>query len=50
MEDDRAGDVFLKFLVDFPNQLLALGDVSFLRLLAEQLLDVLVAVVGVVAL
>src|SRR5882672_3354423 len=48
VEDDRAGDVFLKLLVDFPNQLLALGDVGLLGLLVEQLLDVLVAIVGVV--
>src|SRR5664279_6016487 len=49
MEDDRPGHVFLKLLVDVPDQLLALGNVGLLGLLVEQLLDLLVAVVGVVA-
>jgi hypothetical protein len=50
VEDDRTSDVLLQLLVDLPDQLLALLDIRFLRLLVEQLLDVLVAVVGVVAL
>src|SRR5260370_22111717 len=50
VEDDRPGDVFLKLLVDFPNQLLARGETGLLGLLIEQLLDLLVAVIGVVAL
>src|SRR5882724_4883330 len=50
VEDDGAGHVFLQFLVDVPDQLLALGDVGLLRLLVEQLFDLLVAIVGVVTL
>src|SRR5207244_3320730 len=36
VEDDRAGRVFLKFLVDLPDQLLALGDVGLHRLLVDR--------------
>jgi hypothetical protein len=50
VEDDRPRHVLLQLLVDLPHQLLALVDVGLLRLLVEQLLDLLVAVVGVVAL
>src|SRR5450759_3325520 len=50
VEDDRPRDVFLKLLVDFPHQLLALGDVGLLGLLVEQLLDVGIAVIGIVSL
>src|SRR5882672_6169573 len=50
VEDDRARHVLLQFLVDFPDQLLALLLVGFGGLLVEQLLDFLVAVVGVVPL
>jgi hypothetical protein len=50
VEDDRTGDVFLKLLVDLPAQLLALCDVDLLRLLVEQLFDLLVAVIGIVPL
>jgi hypothetical protein len=49
MEDDRAGDVFLQFLVDVPHQLLALVDIGLLRLCIEEFFDLLVALVGVVA-
>src|SRR5258708_4796621 len=48
MEDNGTSDVFLKLLVDLADQLLALGDVGLLGLLIEQLLDVGVAVIGVV--
>jgi len=47
VEDDRTSYVLLQLLVDLPDQLLALLDVRFLRLLVEQLFDVLVAVVRV---
>src|SRR6516225_11759869 len=50
VEDDRTGDVLLQLLVDHPDQLPALPDVGFLRLLVEQLFDLLVAIAGVVAL
>ena len=50
VEDDRTSDVLLQLLVDLPDQLLALLDIRFLRLLVEQLFDVLVAVVRVVPL
>jgi hypothetical protein len=50
VEDDRPGDVFLQLFIDVPDQLLAPGDVGLLGLFVEQLLDVLVAVVGVVPL
>src|SRR5712692_4882675 len=50
MEDDGTSDVLLKLLVDFPDQLLAFGDVGLLGLLIEQLLDIGVAVIGVVSL
>ena len=50
MEDDRPRDVFLQLPVDLPDQLLALVDVCLFRLLVEQLLDVLVAIVGVIPL
>ena len=50
VEDDRTSDVLLQLLVDLPDQLLALLNVRFLRLLVEQLFDVLVAVVRVVPL
>src|SRR4051794_27131180 len=50
IEQDRPRHVFLQLLVDLPNQFLALGGIGLLRLRVEQLLDVLVAVVGVIAL
>src|SRR6516162_8017241 len=50
VEDDRTSDVLLQLLVDLPDQLLALLDIRFLRLLVEQPFDVLVAVVRVVPL
>src|SRR3954454_19337721 len=48
--DDRPRAVFLQFLVDVPDQTLALLLVGFRRLLLEQLLELAVAVAGVVAL
>src|SRR4030088_2148977 len=50
VEDDRTSDVFLELLVDFPHLLPALGNVGFLGLLIEQLLDLFVAVIGIVSL
>src|SRR6185437_9259103 len=50
VEDDRSRDVFLQLLVDLPDELLALADIGLLRLLVKQLLDLLVAVIGVVPL
>jgi len=41
VEDDRARHVLLQFLVDLPDQFLALGDVDLGGLLVEQLLDFL---------
>src|SRR5690606_39591951 len=50
VEDDRTRRIFLQLLVDLPNQLLALLDVGFGRLLVEQLLQLRIAIVRVVAL
>src|ERR1700737_158260 len=50
VENDGARPLFLKLLVDLPDQLLALRNIGLHRLLAEQLLDILVAVIGVVPL
>ncbi len=50
MEDDRTRDVLLQLLVDLPDQLFALLDIGLFRLLVEQLLDVLVTIVGIVPL
>src|SRR5438094_7811477 len=48
--DDRARAIFLQFLVDIPDQALSLLLVGFRRLLLEQLLELAVAIAGVVAL
>ena len=50
MQDHRPCDVLLQLLVDLPNKPLALLDIRFRGLLIEQLLELLVAVVGVIAL
>ena len=50
VQDDRPRHVLLQLAVDLPHQLLALLEVGLRRLLVEQLLELLVAVVGVVAL
>src|SRR5437588_470539 len=47
--DDRPRDILLQLLVDVPDQLLALLRIGLCRLLGEQLLQVLVAIVGEVA-
>src|SRR5438477_12329555 len=48
--DDRPRAILLQFLVDVPDQALALLLVGFRRLFLEQLLELAVAVAGVVAL
>src|SRR5262245_32021091 len=50
MRDDRPRYVLLQLLVDLPNQLLALFQIRFRRLLVELLLELLVAIVRVIAL
>src|SRR5438477_11759475 len=48
--DDRPRAIFLQFLIDVPDQALTLLLVGFRRLLLEQLLEIAVAIAGVVAL
>src|SRR5204862_3487045 len=48
--DDRSRAIFLQFLIDVPDQALTLLLVGFRRLLLEQLLEIAVAIAGVVAL
>ena len=50
VEQDRPRDVLLEFFVDVPNQLLAFREIGLGRLFIEQLFQVLVAVVGIIAL
>src|SRR5262245_59725649 len=50
MQDDRSRYVLLQLSVDLPNQLLALFQIRFRRLQVEQLLELLVAIVSVIAL
>ena len=47
--DDGTRHVLGQDLLDLPDDLLALGDVALLRLLGQQLVDLWVAVLGVVA-
>src|SRR5258708_29424551 len=50
MVDDRARAILLQFLVDVPDQALALFLVGFRRLLLEQFFELGVAIAGAVAL
>src|ERR1022692_645012 len=50
VEQDRPRPILLNLLIDLPDQLFALREIGFGRLLIEQLLQVLVAVMRVVAL
>src|SRR5262245_10605411 len=50
VQDDRPRHVFLNLLVDLPDELLALLRIALHRLLVEQLLQLLVAIMGVIAL
>jgi hypothetical protein len=50
LRDNRPGNVLGKPLLDIPDKLPALGKIGLARLRLNQLLDVLVAVLGVVAL
>jgi hypothetical protein len=48
--DDRSCPVLLQSLVNLPNELLALFLVGFSRLLVEDLLDLTIAIAGVIPL
>ena len=48
--DDRPGEVLGQLPLDLPDDLLALVEVDLLRLLVDECIDVLVAVLGQVAL
>src|SRR5579883_3537287 len=50
IEDDRPRHILLELLVDLPGEALALLAIALHRLRIEQLLDILVAVLRVVAL
>src|SRR4029077_20641264 len=49
MVDDRSSEILLQFMVDIPDELLALGRIGFRRLLIDHLVELFVAVAHVVA-